>query len=174
MPCCVISKQWSNTTGVFSFLGQCFSFIFCLFPLGFFNNLNFPHRDFLIATSFLRSPVVISIPVPPPSPVTLWKMNALNPLSTNPMVKHTQTICRILLTNCLSGFDQFVGLAVKGLENNLDIDPFQGDASFQYPVQTAENLRFSDILLVLSDSFGNRISLKLRVCVIFNFYKLKF
>ena len=75
-----------------------------------------------------------------------------------------------------------MGLAVKGLGNNLDIDPFQGDASFQYPMQTTENLCFSDILLVLSDtladltynSFGNRISLKLRVCVIFNFYKLKF
>ena len=31
------------------------------------------------------------------------------------MVKHTQTIRRNLPTNCLSVFDHFVGLALKGL-----------------------------------------------------------
>ena len=31
------------------------------------------------------------------------------------MVKHTQTICRLLPMNCLSVFDYFVGLALKGL-----------------------------------------------------------
>ena len=31
------------------------------------------------------------------------------------MVKHTQTIRRPKLTNCLSVFDQFVGLAFKEL-----------------------------------------------------------
>ena len=31
------------------------------------------------------------------------------------MVKHTQTIRRLLPTNCLSVFDYFVGLALKGL-----------------------------------------------------------
>ena len=31
------------------------------------------------------------------------------------MVKHTQTIRRIFPTNCLSVFDHFVGLALKGL-----------------------------------------------------------
>ena len=31
------------------------------------------------------------------------------------MVKHTQTICWQLLTNCLSMFDHFVELALKGL-----------------------------------------------------------
>ena len=34
------------------------------------------------------------------------------------MVKHTQTICRLLLTNCLSAFNHFVGLALKGLTND--------------------------------------------------------
>ena len=29
------------------------------------------------------------------------------------MVKHTQTIRRLLATNCLSVFDHFVGLALK-------------------------------------------------------------
>ena len=31
------------------------------------------------------------------------------------MVKHTQTIRRQLPTNCLSVFDRFVGLTLKGL-----------------------------------------------------------
>ena len=31
------------------------------------------------------------------------------------MVKHTQTIRRLLPTNCLSVFDHFVWLALKGL-----------------------------------------------------------
>ena len=31
------------------------------------------------------------------------------------MVKHTQAICPLQSTNCLSVFDHFVGLALKGL-----------------------------------------------------------
>ena len=31
------------------------------------------------------------------------------------MVKHTQTICWLLLTNCLSVFDHFMGLGLKEL-----------------------------------------------------------
>ena len=31
------------------------------------------------------------------------------------IVKHTQTICRLLATNCLSLFDYFMKLALKGL-----------------------------------------------------------
>ena len=34
------------------------------------------------------------------------------------MVKHNQTIHRLLPTNCLSVFDHFVGLALKGLNNS--------------------------------------------------------
>ena len=34
------------------------------------------------------------------------------------MVKHTQTIRRLLPRNCLSVFDHFVGLALKGLRKN--------------------------------------------------------
>ena len=33
------------------------------------------------------------------------------------MVRHTQTIRRLLTTNCLSMFDDFVGLALKGLKH---------------------------------------------------------
>ena len=36
------------------------------------------------------------------------------------MAKHTQNICREKPTNCLSVFDNFVGLALKGL-NKIDI-----------------------------------------------------
>ena len=35
------------------------------------------------------------------------------------MFKHTQTICRLLLTNCLSVFDHFMGLTLKGLTIGL-------------------------------------------------------
>ena len=44
-----------------------------------------------------------------------------NPLSVNPhkMVKHTQTILRLLSTNCFSVVDHFVGLALEGLKRVL-------------------------------------------------------
>ena len=34
------------------------------------------------------------------------------------MVKQTQAVSRLLPTNCLSVFDHFVGLALKGLRNS--------------------------------------------------------
>ena len=45
-----------------------------------------------------------------------------NPLSANPrkMVKYSQTIRRLLPTNCLSVFGNFVGLAFKGLMLTLN------------------------------------------------------
>ena len=47
---------------------------------------------------------------------TKGSVNSLNPLSANlKMVRYTQTICRLLPMNCLSVFDHFVGLALKGL-----------------------------------------------------------
>ena len=48
------------------------------------------------------------------------------------MVKHNQTIRRLLPTNCLSVFDHFVGLALEGLRELL---------CFYLP-KTSENLRF--------------------------------
>ena len=44
-------------------------------------------------------------------------LKSINPLKRQPhkMVKHTQTIRRLLPTNCLSVFDHLVELAVKGL-----------------------------------------------------------
>ena len=44
------------------------------------------------------------------------------------MIEHTQTVCRVLLTNSLSVFDHFVRLALKGLfkifneECNLNLE----------------------------------------------------
>ena len=35
------------------------------------------------------------------------------------MVRHAQTIRRLLRTNCLSVFDHLVGLALKGLNSNV-------------------------------------------------------
>ena len=35
------------------------------------------------------------------------------------MVKHTETIRRLLLTNCLSVFGHFVGLVLKGLKRDV-------------------------------------------------------
>ena len=36
------------------------------------------------------------------------------------MVKHSQTIRRLLPMNCLSAFDHFVGLVLKGLKRELE------------------------------------------------------
>ena len=50
-----------------------------------------------------------------------WVLNMLlmndYPFKRQPyeMVKHTQTIRWLVLTNCLSVFDHFVGLTLKGL-----------------------------------------------------------
>ena len=42
---------------------------------------------------------------------------AINPLSANPIKwSNTQTIRQLLPTNCLSLFDHFVGLVLKGLK----------------------------------------------------------
>ena len=51
------------------------------------------------------------------SSTTLQANNPIYPFRDQPLktVKHTQTIRRLLPTNCLSVFDHFVGLALKGL-----------------------------------------------------------
>ena len=41
-------------------------------------------------------------------------------IPTPEMVKHTQTICRLLPANCLGVFDHFLGLALKGLKLVVD------------------------------------------------------
>ena len=38
------------------------------------------------------------------------------------MVKHTQTICRLLPTNCLSMLDHFVGFALIGVKSEESMD----------------------------------------------------
>ena len=51
------------------------------------------------------------------------------------MVKRTQAICQQEPTNCLSMFDHFVGLALKGLSSVSIID-------FMALVQSLRNTRF--------------------------------
>ena len=48
------------------------------------------------------------------------------------MIKHTQTIRRLLLTNCLSVFDHFVGLALKELTATKMLMPWV----FRHTVRT--------------------------------------
>ena len=40
-------------------------------------------------------------------------------LTLNKIIKHSQTIRPQKLTNCLSVFDHYVGLALKGLKTNI-------------------------------------------------------
>ena len=48
----------------------------------------------------------------------------------------------LLLTNCLSVFDHFVGLALKACKTHLN--PFHVILSFLYPLKTSDKLWFSD------------------------------
>ena len=59
------------------------------------------------------------------------------------MVKHTQTIRRLLPMNCLSVFDHMVGLTLEGLIEELspEFNPFFATSFFLYPLKT-ENQRF--------------------------------
>ena len=72
----------------------------------------------------------------------------------NKMVKHTQTICRLLPTNCLSVFDHFVGLALKELSylrrsctiavtnRRTQYLTMSGQWSYIYPLKTRKTLGF--------------------------------
>ena len=48
--------------------------------------------------------------------IKYFAMFVFNPLHLHKVVKHTQTIRWLLLAICLSVFDYFVGLALKGLK----------------------------------------------------------
>ena len=48
------------------------------------------------------------------------------------MVKHTQKICRLLPTNCLSVFDHFAGLTLKGLnESSKKLENIKRKANYK-------------------------------------------
>ena len=85
-----------------------------------------------------------------------WKRHScisFNPLSANhtKMAKYTETIRRVLWTNCLSVFDHFVELALKGLTNVFEqqillfLIYFFSMFSFDPILRTSQNLWFSDI-----------------------------
>ena len=52
--------------------------------------------------------------------INVTAVSALSPLNANPTKwSNTQTIRQLLSTNCLSVFDHFIGLALKGLTIEL-------------------------------------------------------
>ena len=77
-----------------------------------------------LKTIFNTTPLVDFLSIANPKLAEL-EARLLNPPSSPfkrqiyKMVKHTQTIRRLLSTNCLSVFDHFVGLVLKGLKNGL-------------------------------------------------------
>ena len=62
------------------------------------------------------------------------------------MVKHTQTICRLLSTNCLNVFDHFLWLALKWLKTV--VSDFYGTHSEAYsePSQITKMKRFAKVV----------------------------
>ena len=56
------------------------------------------------------------------------------------MVKHIQTIRLVLLTNCLSVFDYFVGLALKGLTLSFMI--LKNDQTYYKNIAVTPHLNF--------------------------------
>ena len=63
------------------------------------------------------------------------------------MVKHTQTICRQKLTNCLSVFDHFVGLVFEGL---LLVNPVRSSKTYIGVMSSYKNyVGLWDFILVL-------------------------
>ena len=81
---------------------------------------------------------------------------AINPLIANPnkMVKHIQTIRRLLPTNGLGVFDNFVGLPLKG----LTLVPY---VTFLHPLKTSENYRFFDVFRGYKNEYQNRVFLRI-------------
>ena len=53
------------------------------------------------------------------------------------MVKHTQTIRRLLPTNCLSVFDHFVGLVLEGLNVNILLLTLISSSAFNVAINVA-------------------------------------
>ena len=67
------------------------------------------------------------------------------------MFKHTQTIRQLLPTNCLSVYDQFVGLALKGFKTSLGITEQRNKTSlyseaYSKPCKTSKIERFAKIV----------------------------
>ena len=63
------------------------------------------------------------------------------------MVKHTQTICRQLPKNCLSVFDHFVELMLKGLSTYFPTATYYFGASEHFYLQIFGSQRFLKVLL---------------------------
>ena len=80
------------------------------------------------------------------------------------MVKHTQTIRRLLPTNCLSVFDHFVGLALKVLDDIISGESMALNVSsalthfllmFPFdPLQKHENLWSTKVITLQNIDFS--------------------
>ena len=69
------------------------------------------------------------------------------------MVKHTQTIRRLLVINCLSVFDHFVGLALKGLITIIGIWKTCRQRKFEYFVVSFAHLKVKIFLEYFTQDF---------------------
>ena len=97
-------------------------------------------------------------------PIRSWYNHVrsmLNPLSANPE-KWSNTLKQIvgnLPTICLSVFDHFMNLTLKGLKFRYycyNFKLFVLNVLFLYPLKTSENLMVSDILKVYKCNIGNK------------------
>ena len=83
----------------------------------------------------------------------LWVNQSIpKPFNCQPhkMVKHTQTICRLLPMNCLCVFDHFVGLTLKGLDFPHLSTIFRSQSTIQSIMHISQPIR-QHILLRISD-----------------------
>ena len=65
------------------------------------------------------------------------------------MVKHAQTICRLLPTNCLTVFDYLVGLVLKGLTK---LDEYDGVILIPFIIISLhiyKNIMITDFFLII-------------------------
>ena len=65
------------------------------------------------------------------------------------MVKHAQTICRLLPTNCLTVFDYLVGLALKGLTKLDEYDSVILIPFIIISLHIYKNITIIDFLLII-------------------------
>ena len=65
------------------------------------------------------------------------------------MVKHAQTICPLLPTNCLTVFDYLVGLALKGLTKLDEYDSVILTPFIIISLHIYKNIMIIDFLLII-------------------------
>ena len=69
------------------------------------------------------------------------------------MAKHTQIIRRLLPTNCLSVFEHFVGLALKGLRNKNLFEVAVNEVSVEVICVELFKIKNKHTILLVADIF---------------------